>query len=50
MPAEILASGRTSGSPDELAFGDIFGRSYHRLVVQLYGVTGDAAEAEDLVQ
>jgi len=50
MPAEILASGRTSGVPGELAFGDIFGLSYHRLVVQLYGVTGDAAEAEDLVQ
>ena len=50
MAAEILASGRTTDAPHELAFGEIFGRSYHRLVVQLYGVTGDAAEAEDLVQ
>ena len=30
--------------------GDLRGLSYRRLVVQLYGVTGDAAEAEDLVQ
>ena len=29
-------------------FREIFSVSYPRLVVQLYGVTGDAAEAEDL--
>jgi RNA polymerase sigma-70 factor (ECF subfamily) len=28
----------------------VFDASYRRLVVQLYGVVGDAAEAEDLVQ
>lgn len=30
--------------------GEVFGRSYRRLVVQLYGVVGDICEAEDLVQ
>ena len=29
---------------------DVFQLSYRRLVVQLYGVTGDRVEAEDLVQ
>ncbi len=29
---------------------DVFHRSYRPLVVQLYGVTGDRLEAEDLVQ
>ena len=33
-----------------MEFREIFAPSYRRLVVQLYGVTGDAAEAEDLVQ
>jgi RNA polymerase sigma-70 factor (ECF subfamily) len=50
MPAEILASGRPPGTPDALSFDDIFALSYRRLVVQLYGVTGNAAEAEDVVQ
>jgi RNA polymerase sigma-70 factor, ECF subfamily len=30
--------------------GQVFDRSYRRLVVQLYGVVGDICEAEDLVQ
>lgn len=34
----------------EAALGDVFASSYRRLVVQLYGVVGDASEAEDLVQ
>jgi len=34
----------------EAALGDVFLRSYRRLVVQLYGVVGDLGEAEDLVQ
>jgi RNA polymerase sigma-70 factor (ECF subfamily) len=29
---------------------DVFNASYRRLVVQLYGVVGDRAEAEDVVQ
>jgi RNA polymerase sigma-70 factor (ECF subfamily) len=42
--------------PEQLDFGDslrleqIFYVSYRRLVVQLYGLVGDRAEAEDVVQ
>jgi RNA polymerase sigma-70 factor (ECF subfamily) len=51
MKAETLESGREAArAPAEVEFRDIFAASYRRLVVQLYGVTGDAAEAEDLVQ
>jgi RNA polymerase sigma-70 factor (ECF subfamily) len=51
MDAETLAFGREpSRAPTEAEFREIFLVSYPRLVVQLYGVTGDAAEAEDLVQ
>ncbi len=52
MEAETLESGprEAAPAPTELAFHGIFVASYRRLVVQLYGVTGDAAEAEDLVQ
>lgn len=51
MEAEILALGRDAPrAPTEVEFCEIFALSYRRLVVQLYGVTGDSAEAEDLVQ
>ena len=51
MKAETLESGREAArAPAEVEFQEIFAASYRRLVVQLYGVTGDAAEAEDLVQ
>ena len=52
MQAETLAVGRAEPAPRaaELEFREIFAASYRRLVVQLYGVTGDAVEAEDLVQ
>ena len=51
MEAEILASGREAApGRAEVGFREIFRVSYSRLVVQLYGVTGDAAEAEDLLQ
>lgn len=42
--------------PEQLNFGDdvrleqVFYVSYRRLVMQLYGVVGDLAEAEDVVQ
>jgi RNA polymerase sigma-70 factor (ECF subfamily) len=42
--------------PEQLSFGEslrleqVFYVSYRRLVVQLYGVIGDRAEAEDVVQ
>lgn len=35
-------------SPDE--FTDFYGATFHRLVGQLYAMTGDAAEAQDAVQ
>jgi RNA polymerase sigma-70 factor (ECF subfamily) len=51
MAAEVLASGHEVAlAPAELEFHHIFVASYRRLVVQMYGVTGDAVEAEDLVQ
>ena len=52
MEAETLESGpcEAAPAPTELAFHAIFVASYRRLVVQMYGVTGDAGEAEDLVQ
>lgn len=57
MEAETLRSGREAGRatgiarpPAEEAFRDIFAASYSKLVVQLYGVTGNAGEAEDVVQ
>jgi len=51
MAAEVLASGHEVAlAPADLEFHHIFVASYRRLVVQMYGVTGDAAEAEDLVQ
>ena len=51
MEAETLASGREAAlGSAEMEFREIFSVSYPRLVVQLYGVTGDAAEADDLVQ
>jgi hypothetical protein len=44
MHAETLESGppEVAPAPAELAFHGIFVASYRRLVVQLYGVTGDA--------
>jgi RNA polymerase sigma-70 factor (ECF subfamily) len=51
MEAEMLAFGRSSPrAPTDEEFCEIFAVSYRRLVVQLYGVTGDVVEAEDLVQ
>ena len=51
MEAETLALGLDEvPAATEVQFREIYGLSYRRLVVQLYGVTGDAAEAEDLVQ
>ncbi len=44
---ETLAFGSVSTDVD---IEVVFAASYRRLVVQLYGVVGDASEAEDLVQ
>lgn len=51
MQAETLTVGRDRARAGaEVEFREIFKVSYRRLVVQLYGVTGDSVEAEDLVQ
>ena len=47
-PAHVPRQRSSSRSRDALR--EVFDASYPRLVVQLYGVVGDAAEAEDLVQ
>ena len=48
---ETLALGReASADAFHASLAEVFQLSYRRLVVQLYGVVGDLAEAEDLVQ
>ena len=47
---EILSIGRRPASDSQVDLGEVFRVSYRRLVVQLYAVTGNAGEAEDLVQ
>jgi RNA polymerase sigma-70 factor (ECF subfamily) len=48
---ESIAVGREASLPaDTVELRDVFVVSYRRLVVQLYGVTGDFGEAEDVVQ
>jgi RNA polymerase sigma-70 factor (ECF subfamily) len=50
MSEEILAVGRDSKERARPDLVDVFHTTYRRLVVQLFGVTGSYAEAEDLVQ
>lgn len=50
MEEESITLGRSPDSRDDTTLRDVFDASYKRLVVQLYAVTGDAHEAEDLVQ
>ena len=48
---ERLELGPPGARPrNHVALAEVFEGSYRRLVVQLYGMVGDAAEAEDLVQ
>src|SRR5690349_20739893 len=48
---ETLALGREPAAEDpRWSLHEVFTASYRRLVVQLYGVVGNAGEAEDLVQ
>jgi RNA polymerase sigma-70 factor (ECF subfamily) len=48
---ETLALGREPAAEGSgWTLQEVFDQSYRRLVVQLYGVVGDAGEAEDLVQ
>ena len=50
MEEESIGFGRVSDRRDGPTLRDVFDASYRRLVVQLYGVTGNLDEAEDLVQ
>jgi RNA polymerase sigma-70 factor, ECF subfamily len=50
MSEEILARTREPEADREPTLEVVFKASYRRLVVQLYGVVGDLAEAEDVVQ
>lgn len=47
---ESLALGRIANQPPGATLAEVFELSYRRLVVQMYGVVGDFAEAEDVVQ
>ncbi|MGZ5399361.1 MAG: RNA polymerase sigma factor, partial [Nocardioides sp.] len=48
---EVIDIGPAPAAMDaEALLGEVFLRSYRRLVIQLYGVVGDLGEAEDLVQ
>ena len=50
MDADTVTLGRPWTADDHPSLRDVFDASYRRLVVQLYGVTGNLDEAEDLVQ
>ena len=51
MNEEILSlQPQQRTAPTGPTLGEVFDRSYRRLVVQLYGTVGDIYEAEDLVQ
>ncbi len=50
MDADTVILGRPETADAHPALRDVFDVSYRRLVVQLYGVTGNLDEAEDLVQ
>lgn len=50
MDQDSIAFGRTTTAEDSVSLREVFDASYRTLVVQLYGVTGDFDEAEDVVQ
>lgn len=50
MEADTVILGWPLTADDHPSLRDVFNVSYRRLVVQLYGVTGNLDEAEDLVQ
>ena len=47
---ETLALGRAAPIDSVASLAEVFELSYRRLAMQLYGVVGNLAEAEDLVQ
>jgi RNA polymerase sigma-70 factor (ECF subfamily) len=50
MEQDSISFGRMPDLEDRASLREVFDASYRKLVVQLYGVTGDFDEAEDLVQ
>ncbi|WP_457207161.1 RNA polymerase sigma factor [Nocardioides sp. P5_C9_2] len=50
MDEDSITFGRMPDLGDRVSLRDVFDASYRKLVVQLYGVTGDFDEAEDVVQ
>jgi RNA polymerase sigma-70 factor (ECF subfamily) len=50
MDADTVTLGWPSRADEHPSLREVFAVSYRRLVVQLYGLTGDVDEAEDLVQ
>jgi RNA polymerase sigma-70 factor (sigma-E family) len=47
---DTLVAGREQTAPAGVDVAQVFAASYRKLVVQLYGIVGNASEAEDLVQ
>ena len=50
MEQDSITFGRKADGEDGATLREVYAVGYRRLVVQLYGVTGNLAEAEDLVQ
>jgi RNA polymerase sigma-70 factor (ECF subfamily) len=50
MDQDSITFGRMSDLEDRFSLREVFDASYRKLVVQLFGITGDFDEAEDLVQ
>ena len=47
---DTLVAGQEQTAPASVDVAQVFAASYRKLVVQLYGIVGNASEAEDLVQ
>ena len=50
MDGETLVLSHDRALPTGVDVAQVFAVSYRKLVVQLYGIVGNAGEAEDLVQ
>jgi RNA polymerase sigma-70 factor, ECF subfamily len=50
MEQDSISFGRMPELEDRASLREVFDASYRKLVVQLFGITGDFDEAEDLVQ
>lgn len=50
MEQDSISFGRTPDPDDRVSLQNVFEASYRKLVVQLYAITGNFDEAEDIVQ